>query len=87
MKICYIKQIKEDRFAFAKDEESGKYCISIPVFNGMAEYNEYYEISNHEYDEFSANLKKAKTFVQNCRERKEDARLMQKPGRMRGSPI
>ena len=87
MKIKYIQHFKQDRFAFAKDESTDRYCIAIPVFNGMVEYNEYYEISNQEYNEFSKDFLKAKLFVEKCRNQKEDARLMQKPGKMRGTPV
>ncbi|NRA68800.1 MAG: hypothetical protein HRU19_30230 [Pseudobacteriovorax sp.] len=87
MKISYLKHVKSDRFAFAKEEESGKYCISIPVSNGMVEYNEYYEISEVEYKLFSTDLDSARSFVEDCRNRKQDGRLMQKPGRIRGEPL
>lgn len=36
MKIVLIKIFKDQRFALERDEESGKYCISFPVFNGYA---------------------------------------------------
>ena len=78
---------KKDRFEIGIEEDSGKFYLSIPVFNGLVEYEEYYEISADEFKDFSDDLDNAKELVTLCRERKADKRLIQQPGKRRGSPI
>jgi hypothetical protein len=48
MKFIKIKVFKEDRFSNEQEEGFGKYAINFPVFNGLAEYSEFYEISESE---------------------------------------
>jgi hypothetical protein len=36
---------KSERFAVGQEQDSGKYYLSIPVSNGLVEYEEYYEIT------------------------------------------
>lgn len=86
MKFKGILFSKNDRYSIGIEEESGKYYLSIPVRNNFAEYEEYYEISNAEFDVFSKDIVKARHLAQRCRERSEDARLMYQPSKERGWP-
>ncbi len=36
---------EEDRYGLGVDTDSGKHFLAIPVTNGVADYNEYYEIT------------------------------------------
>ncbi|MBF0300960.1 MAG: hypothetical protein HQK51_19790 [Oligoflexia bacterium] len=86
MALIKVKIFREDRFSIEQETDSGKYYITFPVFNGLAEYAEFYEISNGEFDKFNIDLESLKDFVRDCKNRKNDARLLEKPGRIRGEP-
>ena len=86
MKFKVSKFSRELRFSIGIEEESSKYFISFPVYNGLVEYEEYYEITQQEYLNFSLDLNNAITLLQSCRDRKEDSRLFYQPGTRRGSP-
>lgn len=78
---------REDRYSLGVEEESGKYYASLPVSNGVVDYEEYYELSAEEYARFLADPAAAVAFITECRERQHDDRLLQKPGWNRGTPI
>jgi hypothetical protein len=78
---------KSERFAVGQEQDSGKYYLSIPVSNGLVEYEEYYEITPEEFERFSAALAEMRELAELSRARKLDARLIMKPGSKRGSPI
>lgn len=86
MKFKDILVSKNDRYSIGIEEESGKYYLSIPVRNNFAEYEEYYEISPAEFDDFSKDLVKVRELAQRCRGRSEDQRLMYQPSKERGWP-
>lgn len=78
---------KEERFSIGMEEQTGKYYLSIPVANCLADYEEYYEINKDEFDAFIANVAAAAEFVRQCRSREQDGRLIMKPGKDRGVAI
>lgn len=78
---------KEHHLSLGFEEESEKYYLSIPVSNGIVDYEEYYWIDKATFDEFQYDLKSAAVFADKCRARKMDDRLIQKPGRNRGTPV
>jgi hypothetical protein len=78
---------KEDRFALGVEADSGRYYASIPVSNGLVDYEEYYELTPEQYQAFVVNHCAAVEFVQACRRHDHDELLMQKPGMNRGTPI
>ena len=86
MKLEDILVNKEDRFAIEKDIESGECYISFPVFNGLAEYAEFYKINREELELFLTDSIILKEFVAKCKGRQMDDRLLMKPGRLRGKP-
>ena len=87
MKFKDIDFSRENRFSIGIEEEAGRYYISFPVTaTGFADYEEYYEISNDEFNCFSSDLDNAIDLLGRCRDRKEDNRLLVKPGKNRGTP-
>lgn len=86
MKFRDILVDKEYRFAIEEDLESGNFYISFPVFNGLSEYSEFYQINQHELINFLNNRDLLKEFVKKCKDRQMDDRLLMKPGRIRGEP-
>jgi hypothetical protein len=75
---------KEEGYSIGQELESGKYYLSIPVRNTLVEYNEYYEITEAEYNAFPNNTDRIQEIIQLSRERKNDARLIIQPGAERG---
>jgi hypothetical protein len=53
---------------------------------GAGEYEEYYEIDEAEFEHFSRSLDPMREAAALCRARRNDARLLQQPGKNRGSP-
>jgi len=66
------------------EEQTGKHYLSIPVTNRLVDYEEYYEIDNAEFDKYKDDPDAAAEFVQQCRNRERDDRIMIKPGKDRG---
>jgi hypothetical protein len=75
---------RELRLSIGIEEESGKYYLSIPVSNRLVDYEEYYEISEDALEAYGADLDTALSFADQCRGRKNDHLLIQKPGSDRG---
>ena len=86
MKLSDVHVYREDRCSIEQDLDSGKYYLTFPVFNGMAEYTEYYEILPDEVDAIMNNEAFRKRLLAKSRNRQNDDRLLFKPGRIRGSP-
>lgn len=79
----YVSQA--ERFTIGVEQDAGRYYISFPVSNSYADYEEYYEIDRVQFDTFLADLQAALVFVTACRRHENDALLIVKPGRLRGS--
>lgn len=87
MKFKDIKFSKENRFSIGIEEETGKYYLSFPVTStGFADYEEYYEISDKEFNSFMLDFENALELLKSCKERKEDTRLLFSPSMNRGTP-
>jgi hypothetical protein len=84
MKFKDLAFSREYRLSIGVEEESGKYYLSIPVSNRLVDYEEYYELTKSEFDVFRLDMSKAIPFAEDCRRRKRDHLLMQKPGADRG---
>ena len=78
---------REHRYSLGVDEESGQHFASLPVSNGVVDYEEYFGLSVAEYTEYLAGPARAVAFVEQCRLRQQDLRLVQQPGRNRGTPV
>ncbi|MCL6691297.1 hypothetical protein M8R19_21580 [Pseudomonas sp. R3.Fl] len=75
---------KDERFSIGIEESSGKFYISIPVSNGMVDYEEYFEIDKNTFESYMKNPGLALPFVMRCRNREVDNLLIIQPGRDRG---
>ena len=75
---------KAERFSIGVEEESGRYFVSFPVRNEFAEYEEYYEITPGQFQQFQQDDAAALAFVTQCRNREKDELLIVQPGRLRG---
>jgi hypothetical protein len=87
MKFKDVTFSRELRFSLGIEEESGKHYVSIPVGNGLVDYEEYYEIDQATFDRYCADLPSALPFVERARRRELDDRLIVKPGKNRGTAI
>ncbi len=76
----------EKRYSLGKEQESGKFYVSIPVSNTKADYEEYYEITMEFHNAFPLNTEEVEEFVQACRLHQNDSLLIIKPGSDRGYP-
>ncbi|WP_044559371.1 hypothetical protein [Azospirillum sp. B4] len=84
MKFKDIAVNRQERYSIGVEQETGRFFLSIPVSNRLVDYEEYYEISQSEFDAFRHNLSTALPLVQRCRHRQADDRLMVTPGSDRG---
>ena len=81
-----IQIFAKERYSIEQDTVTGKFYLSFPVFNGMAEYEEYYEILPEEMEVIMKDESARKALLEKSRNRQNDDRLLLKPGRLRGSP-
>lgn len=80
----YFTQL--DKYSIGRERDSARHYVSIPLSNGILDYEEYYEISADQYRRFLANKAAAIEFVESCRRRERDDLLIEKPGWNRGTP-
>ena len=78
---------KENRYGLGVDTDSGKHFLAIPVTIGVADYNEYYEVTNEVFERYLADPGAALSFAEECRLREHDELLILKPGWNRGIPM
>lgn len=78
---------RENRYSIGIESISGRYYVSIPVSNGVVDYEEYYQLTPAQYHEFLADPVAALDFVEACRRHEHDRLLLQKPGSNRGTPV
>jgi len=74
----------EERYSLEMETTTQTPCISFPVWNGMAEYAEYYWLEDEEYQRFLHDHDAMLVFVNRCKRREMDDRLMYQPGSSRG---
>jgi hypothetical protein len=84
MRFSAIEVSLDHRYALERDTEAGAPVLSIPVSNGMADYCEYYTISESELAHFLNDEAAAAAFASQCGRREQDDRLVIKPGADRG---
>ena len=87
MKFTDVYFSREHRYSIGIESESERHYVSIPVSNGLVDYEEYYEISAEQSDVFLADRIAAIEFVEACRQRQHDDLLILKPGTNRGTPV
>ena len=78
---------REDRYSLGVESTSGRKYVSMPVSNGVVDYEEYYELTPGQFEEFLADRDAAIQFVESCRRHEQDELLIQKPGSNRGTPV
>lgn len=78
---------REERYFLGKETESDRYYAAFPVTLGFLDYNEYYELTHSQYENFMEDSVAALEFVEECRRREHDDLLLEKPGRNRGTPV
>jgi hypothetical protein len=74
----------DQRYTLGMEVVSKTPCFWFPVWNGMAQYAEYYWLEDDEYEVFLHDQDAATAFVNRCKRREMDDRLMFKPGSVRG---
>lgn len=77
---------RERRYSLGKDVHNNIHYLSIPVSNQAVDYEEYYQITASQFDEYSSNESAALIFANACRERNHDDLLILAPGADRGVP-
>ncbi|OBJ37432.1 hypothetical protein A5630_04655 [Mycolicibacterium mucogenicum] len=87
MRFSDVFVSREDRYSIGAELDSGRLYVSIPVSNGVVDYEEYYAISGEQSDVFLADRTAAIEFVEACRQRQHDDLLILKPGTNRGTPV
>ena len=78
---------REDRYSIGIEDESRKRYLSIPVSNGVFDYEEYYELTTEQYETFLTDPQSANDFAESCRNHERDELLIEKPGWNRGTPV
>jgi hypothetical protein len=73
-----------ERFSVGQELDTGRFYLSIPVSNRLADYEEYYEISREAHDRYPHNPAELSGFAEKCRRRECDHLLFIKPGSDRG---
>lgn len=87
MKFKDIFVSREQMFSLGVEESTGRNYLSIPVSNGLVDYEEYYEIDPSSFETFLKNPELAQAFAIKCRQRELDKFLIVKPGSNRGTAI
>jgi hypothetical protein len=87
MKFKDVVVNRDERFSVGVEQDSGKHYVSIPVSNGLVDYEEYYEIDQPTFEGYVADPSSALEFVKRCRNREMDDRLIVKPGSKRGTAV
>jgi hypothetical protein len=78
---------RDDRYSLGIESTSGRHYASIPVSNGIVDYEEYYEITPDQYQAYLGSRAAAIEFVESCRRHEHDDLLIEKPGSNRGTPV
>jgi hypothetical protein len=78
---------REHRYSLGIETESGRHYLSIPVSNGLVDYEEYYEISAADHERYGVDHPAAAAFADECRRHEHEEQLIQKPGWNRGTPV
>lgn len=87
MRFSDVFVAREDRYSIGTELDSGGHYASIPVSNGVVDYEEYYAISAEQSDVFLSDTSAAIEFVEACRRHQHDDLLILKPGTNRGTPV
>ena len=78
---------REERYSLGTDLETGRHYASLPVSNGVVDYEEYFELTDIQFAAFLRDRDEALAFVDACRRRERDELLMVQPGWNRGTAV
>ena len=78
---------RESRYSLGIDLDTDGHYASLPVSNGVVDYEEYFALTPDQYSLFLADPVAAEAFIEECRRREHDALLILKPGSNRGTPV
>jgi hypothetical protein len=78
---------REELYSMGIDEDSGRWCFSIPVSMGFVDYSEHYEIDEETFERFRADPDMACSFAWACRYQRLDELLMEPPPENRGTAV
>ncbi|MCX8557513.1 hypothetical protein OS121_20910 [Mycolicibacterium mucogenicum] len=87
MRFSDVFVSREDRYSIGAELDSGSHYVSIPVSNGVVDYEEYYAISPQQSDVFLSDRTAAIAFAEACRRHQHDDLLILRPGTNRGTPV
>ena len=87
VKFEVLKIFRQDWFAVGIETTTCTYFLSIPVSNGLTDYNEYYRISRDWAEQADSHIEELRRFAEQCRHRLHDADLMLQPGSNRGTAV
>ena len=77
---------RADCYSLGRDSELGCFYLSIPVGNPYVDYEEYYRLTDDEFETLMQEFGAARDFADRCRRHELDDRLLIRPGTLRGSP-
>jgi hypothetical protein len=81
-----IHLFEEERLGLEFHTASERFCLSIAVCTEWVEYLEHYELTREEFESLSINAEARLELAEKCRARQNDARLMEAPPPVRGTP-
>lgn len=84
MRFHDVLIVREARYTLGIDAETGGHFLSIPVANGLVDYEEYYRLNPEEYASFTSDSTVARSFADACLRREQDDRLIIQAGSDRG---
>lgn len=87
MKVTRTRFDRVERYSLAVVTATQRPCLYIPVTIGVADYNEYYALTDAQYQRILNDPRAAAEFGEECRQREHDDLLLQKPGWDRGTPM
>jgi hypothetical protein len=87
MKFEDTHVFRDERYCLGVESTSERYYASIPVSNGLVDYDEYYELTADQYNNFVTDHDAAMEFIEACRRHELDRLLLEQPGSRRGSPL
>jgi hypothetical protein len=77
---------RADCYSLGRDSEPEGFYLAIPVSNPYVDYEEYYRLSEAEFETLLHDLPAARAFADRCRRHEMDDRLILQPGQLRGDP-
>lgn len=71
---------QEEQFSLGIERTTGRRYISVSISQGFADYEEFFEISDEEFDRLLDDPEGGQDLARRCRAGEENARLFRKPG-------